>query len=336
MRYHLAIDKGGTKMKAVVKNTDTGLNEVSLQRNKKSFWKTFVQQKYLYMMSIPFVILVLIFNYFPLWGWTMAFQNYKPARSFFEQEWVGFEHFIQLFSDERFYLVLRNTLGMSLLGLTVGFVMPIIFAVLINEVRINFLKRTVQTITYLPHFVSWVVVAGIVTKMLSIDGGVINELLVNWGLVDKPVQFMAKGEYFWGIVVAADIWKEMGWNAIIFLAAIAGIDPQLYEAAKVDGAGRLRRIWHVTLPGIRPTILVLLILNIGHLTTIGFEKQLLLGNPLVVDYAEVLDLYALNYGIGLGRFSYGTAIGIFNSVVSIILLFIANGIFKRFANQSVM
>ncbi|MFS0775375.1 sugar ABC transporter permease [Neobacillus sp. 3P2-tot-E-2] len=303
---------------------------------KKSFWKTFVQQKYLYLMSVPFVLLVIVFNYFPLWGWSMAFQNYKPALSLFQQEWVGFEHFIELFSDERFYRALRNTLGMSLLGLTVGFVMPIIFAVLLNEVRLSVFKRTVQTITYLPHFVSWVVVAGIVTKMLSTDGGVINEMLVSLGILDKPVQFMAEGTYFWEIVVASDIWKEMGWNAIIFLAAISGIDSQLYESAKVDGAGRLRQIWHVTLPGIRPTILVLLILNIGHLTSIGFEKQMLLGNNLVVDYAEVLDLYALNYGIGLGRFSYGTAIGIFNSVISIILLFVANGIFKKYSNSSVM
>jgi putative aldouronate transport system permease protein len=303
---------------------------------KKSFWKTLVQQKYLYLMSVPFVLLVIVFNYFPLWGWSMAFQNYKPALSLFQQEWVGFEHFIELFSDERFYRALRNTLGMSVLGLTVGFVMPIIFAVLLNEVRLSIFKRTVQTITYLPHFVSWVVVAGIVTKVLSTDGGVINEMLVSIGILDKPTQFMAEGTYFWGIVVASDIWKEMGWNAIIFLAAISGIDSQLYEAAKVDGAGRLRQIWHVTLPGIRPTILVLLILNIGHLTSIGFEKQMLLGNNLVVDYAEVLDLYALNYGIGLGRFSYGTAIGIFNSVISIILLFVANGIFKKYSNSSVM
>ncbi|MEH7494191.1 ABC transporter permease [Neobacillus niacini] len=321
-------------MKAVT--SKEGSMTIIQKPKKKSFWKTFVQQKYLYLMSVPFVLLVIVFNYFPLWGWSMAFQNYKPALSLFQQEWVGFEHFIELFSDERFYRALRNTLGMSLLGLTVGFVMPIIFAVLLNEVRLSVFKRTVQTITYLPHFVSWVVVAGIVTKMLSTDGGVINEMLVSLGILDKPVQFMAEGTYFWGIVVASDIWKEMGWNAIIFLAAISGIDSQLYEAAKVDGAGRLRQIWHVTLPGIRPTILVLLILNIGHLTSIGFEKQMLLGNNLVVDYAEVLDLYALNYGTGLGRFSYGTAIGIFNSVISIILLFVANGIFKKYSNSSVM
>lgn len=310
---------------------------ISKKKDKKNgFWKAVANQKVLYMMSLPFVVLVFIFNYLPIWGWTMAFQNYKPGRSFFEQEWVGFDHFIALFQDERFYLVFRNTLGMSFLGLLFGFTLPILFAVLLNEVRLSFFKRTVQTITYLPHFVSWVVVAGIVTKVLSTDGGIVNDLLIWFGIVDEPIQFMAKGTWFWGIVTAADIWKEMGWNAIIFLAAIAGVDPQLYEAARVDGASRFRQIWHITLTGIRPTILVVLILNIGHLISIGFEKQMLLGNSLVIDYSEVLELYALNYGIGLGRFSYGTAMGIFNSVISIALLLLANGIFKRYSNQSVM
>lgn len=287
-------------------------------------------------MSLPFVAWVFVFNYLPVWGWTMAFQNYIPGKAFWEQEWVGLAHFIQLFQDERFFLVMRNTLAMSFLGLTFGFTIPIIFAILLNEVRNSLFKRVTQTVTYLPHFVSWVVVAGIVTKMLSTDGGVINDILVGLGILDQPYQFMADGRLFWGIVTISDIWKEMGWNAIIFLAAIAGLDPQLYEAAKVDGATRFRQIWHITLPGIRPTILIVLILNIGHLIQIGFEKQMLLGNPLVLEYSEVLELYALNYGIGLGQFSYGTAIGIFNSVVSITLLLLANGIFKRYSNQSVM
>ncbi|QGH33878.1 ABC transporter permease subunit [Gracilibacillus salitolerans] len=308
------------------------------EKLKKSslFWKTFKSQKMLYAMSLPFVAWVFVFNYLPVWGWTMAFQNYIPGNPFWQQEWVGFHHFIQLFQDERFFLALRNTLAMSFLGLLFGFTIPIVFAILLNEVRHSIFKRVTQTITYLPHFVSWVVVAGIVTKMLSTDGGIINDLLVGMGILDQPYQFMAEGKWFWSIVTISDIWKEMGWNAIIFLAAIAGLDPQLYEAAKVDGASRFRQIWHITLPGIRPTILVVLILNIGHLIQIGFEKQMLLSNSLVIEYAEVLELYALNYGIGLGQFSYGTAIGIFNSVVSIFLLLLANGIFRRYSNQSVM
>lgn len=294
------------------------------EKKKKSVWQVAYEQRYLYLMSLPFVLWVFVFHYIPVWGWTMAFQDFRPGLSFFEQEWVGWKHFIELFSDERFYRVLRNTLAMSIMGLIANFTFPIFFAIMLNEIRQQVFKRTVQTISYLPHFVSWVVAAGIVTSMLSIDG-IVNALLVKFHIFDEPVQFMARETWFWWIVTFSDLWKEFGWNSIIFLAAMAGINPQLYEAAKVDGAGRFRQIWHITLPGIRPTFIILLILSIGHLISIGFEKQFLLGNQIVIDYSEVLELYALNYGIGLSRFSYGTAIGIFNSLVSITLLFAANG-----------
>ncbi|QHT62380.1 sugar ABC transporter permease [Paenibacillus lycopersici] len=300
------------------------------------FWKVMRSQKYLYFMSIPFVIWVFVFSYVPLWGWTMAFQDFKPGKSFGEQKWAGFKHFHELFTDERFYLVMRNTLAMSIMGLIAGFIVPIVFAVLLNEIKGKMFKRTVQTVSYLPHFVSWVVVAGIVSKMLSTDGGAVNNLLVWLHIIHEPIQFMAKGNLFWGIVTGSDLWKEMGWNAIIYLAAITGIDPELYEASRVDGANRFKQMWHITLPGIRTTISVLLIMSIGHLIGIGFEKQFLLGNNLVKDYSEVLDLYALNYGLGMARFSFGTAIGIFNSVVSILLLFIANGTLKRVTKESIM
>ena len=302
----------------------------------QGFWRTALQQRYLYLMSLPFVIWAFIFSYLPLWGWTMAFQDFKPAKGFFEQKWVGFEHFVELFSDDRFYLALRNTLAMSVMGLVVGFVIPIIFAILLNELRGMMFKRFVQTVSYLPHFVSWVVVAGLVTKMLSTQGGAINDLLVGLHIINEPIQFMAKGEWFWYIVTASDVWKEMGWNAIIYLAAITGIDPELYEASRVDGASRYRQMWHITLPGIRTTISVLFIMQIGHLMQIGFEKQMLLGNNLVLEYSQVLELYALQYGLQMGRFSYGTAISIFNSVVSVILLFTVNGIFKKVSKESIM
>lgn len=320
-------------MKAVTK-TEGSIQPAA--KKKKGFWTTFKEQKVLYGMSLPFIVIVFIFSYLPVWGWLMAFQNYKPGKGIFEQKWVGLDHFAALFADDKFYLVLRNTLAMSFMGLIVGFTIPILFAVLLNELRGSVFKRTVQTISYLPHFVSWVVVAGIVTKMLSTDGGAVNQLLMWLGLIDQPIQFMAQGNLFWYIVTGSDIWKEMGWSAIIYLAAITGIDQEQFEAAKVDGASRIRQIWHITLPSIAPTIAILLIMSIGHLISIGFEKQFLLGNPLVVDYSEVLDLYALNYGLGMGRFSFGTAIGMFNSVVSIILLLLANGVFKKFTKQSIM
>jgi putative aldouronate transport system permease protein len=310
--------------------------EVSHTRQPSRFWHKFLQQKYLYLMSIPFVIWVFVFSYLPLWGWTMAFQKFRVGKSFFEQKWVGLDQFRMLFHDDQFFNALRNTLTMSFMGLITGFTIPIIFAVLLNELRVSIIKRFVQTVSYLPHFVSWVVVAGIVTKMLSTDNGVVNQLLVSLHIIDQPIQFMAKGGLFWYIVTGADVWKEMGWNTIIYLAAIAGIGPELYEAARVDGASRLRQIWHITLPGIRSTIIILLIMSIGHLISIGFEKQFLLGNKLVTDYSEVLDLYALNYGLGMGRYSFGTAVNMFNSVVSLILLFVANGIFKKVTKESIM
>ena len=300
------------------------------------FWKTFKNQKYLYMMSIPFIIWAFIFSYLPLWGWTMAFQKYKPGKDFLEQQWVGLEHFKALFADEQFYRALRNTLAMSGMGLVAGFIFPITFAILLNEVRFTYFKRFSQTISYLPHFVSWVVAVGIVTKMLSADGGLVNDILLGLGFIDKPIQFMAQGHLFWGIVTLSDVWKETGWNAIIYLAAIAGIGPELYEAARVDGASRIRQIWHITIPGIRSTMIVLLIMSVGGLLNFGFEKVFLLSNNLVTDYSQVLDLYALNYGLGMGRYSFGTAINIFNSVISVALLFTINGIFKRTTKESLL
>ncbi|ULT57627.1 ABC transporter permease subunit [Neobacillus drentensis] len=310
-------------------------NPIVLKTNH-SIWAQILNKKYLILMSFPFVIWVFVFSYIPIWGWTMAFQNYKPGLPFSQQEWVGLLNFKQLFLDHDFYLVMRNTLAMSIMGLVVGFICPIVLAVLLHELKNQVFKRTVQTISYLPHFVSWVVVSGIVIQLLSPEDGIVNQILVNLHIIDKPIQFMAKENWFWQIVTAADVWKEIGWNTIIYLAAIAGIDPQLYEAAKVDGASRFRQIWHITIPGIRTTITILLILSIGNLINIGFEKQMLLGNPLVQSHSNVIQLYALNYGISLGRFSYGTAVGIFNSVVSIILLFTSNAIFKKTTGESVM
>lgn len=300
----------------------------------KPFWKKLREQRDLYLMTLPFMVMVLVFSYVPIWGWITAFQNYRPGHTLFEQRWVGFQNFIDLFQDENFYLALRNTLAMSGLGLLVGFTVPIVFALLLNELRDSFFKRLVQTVSYLPHFVSWVVVAGLVYKMLSTDDGPVNSLLVGLGM--QPVPFMAKGEYFWGIVTVSDLWKELGWNTIIFLAAMTAIDSSLYEAAKVDGANRWHLIRHVTLPGISRVVIILFVLNIGHLLAIGFEKQLLLGNALVQDTAKVLDLYALNEGIGSNNFSFGTAIGIVNSLVGVLLLFGANAFFKRRTGESII
>ena len=298
------------------------------KQNGKGFWKRLSTQKMLLLMALPFVIWLIIFKYIPVAGWTMAFQDYKPQFSVWEQDWVGWKHFKDLFNEPMFYRALENTLGMGILGLVFGTGSAIFFALLLNEMRFMALKKWTQTISYLPHFVSWVIVANIVITMLSPEG-VINNILTGIGLIESPINFMANPDMFWGIVTAADVWKETGWNAIIYLAAMAGVDPQLYEAAKGDGASRWRQMWHITLPSIRSVIIVLLILNIGNLINIGFEKQMLLGNNIVMEKALVIDLYALDYGIGMFRYSFGTAIGIFKSVISVILILICNGIAKR-------
>ncbi|MDR2178101.1 MAG: ABC transporter permease subunit [Treponema sp.] len=295
---------------------------------KKPWLKRLVEQRYLLLLSAPFVVWLIVFKYIPLTGWAMAFQDYKPQFGFFQQEFAGLKHFKALFAARQFYLALQNTLGMSLLGLVFGFSTSIAFAILLNELRALHFKRFAQTVSYLPHFVSWVIVANIVTTILS-PSGPVNELLIRAGIFKEPYNFMIRQDLFWWIVVFSDIWKETGWNAIIYLAAITGIDAAIYEAAEIDGVNRLQKIWYITLPGIRSTITILLIMSIGNIINIGFEKQMLLGNSVVSAKSLVLDKYALDYGIGLFRYSFGTAIGIFKSVVSIILLIGANAAARR-------
>jgi putative aldouronate transport system permease protein len=258
----------------------------------------------------------------------MAFQDFKPHLGITKKSWVGFKHYRDLFNSALFYQALQNTLGMGILGLVFGTFFALSFAILLNELHSLTFKRFTQTVSYLPHFVSWVVTANIVTSFLSINGPA-NEILLSLKILREPVNFMIKSEYFWMLVVLADVWKEMGWNAIIYLAAMSGIDSQIYEAASIDGANRLQKIWHVTIPGISGTIIILLILNTGNIINIGFEKQFLLGNAVTASKALVLDKYALDFGIGLFRFSFGTAIGIFKSAVSIILILMANSYARK-------
>jgi len=291
---------------------------------KRLNFKLIYEQRYLFMMSVPFIAWVVLFRYMPLWGWIMAFQNFRPGRGFLEQEWVGFEHFIVMFQDPMFYQVMRNTLAMSFMSLIFGFTLPIVFALFLNEVRNVAYKRVIQTISYLPHFVSWVIVASLFSRVLSIDGGIINDALIFLNVIDEPIHFLSIGRLFWPIITAVEIWKSLGWNAIIYLAAISAIDPTLYEAAVIDGAGRFKQMRYITLPMIKGTIMIILIMSIGWLISIGFERQFLMGNALVMEYSKVLDLYILEYGINLGRFSFGTAAGVFRSVVSIILVLAAN------------
>jgi putative aldouronate transport system permease protein len=295
-----------------------------VKAGKKDIRRTLSDQKQLILMSVPFLFYIFTFAYLPLWGWTMAFQNYSPVKSFWEQDWVGWQQFQFLFFDENFLKVLRNTICMSVINTVLGFVAAITLALLLNEIKHVFFKRTVQTISYLPHFLSGVIVAALVANCFSIENGIINNLLMNLHVIRKPLLWLSEGKYFWGIIGAAYVWKEVGWNTIIYLAAIAAIDPALYEAAAVDGANRYHKMLHITLPGIKSTFFILLIMAIGNILNAGFEMQYLLGNPMVLDWSETIDIFTLRFGMQIGNYSLATAAGIFKSVVNITLLLLAN------------
>ncbi len=295
------------------------------EKKNRITWKRIVKQKELIFLTIPFIVYVLIFNYAPIVGWVMAFQNYKPQNGFFGSEFVGMKWFKFLFVDNPdFIRTIRNTLAMGVINLVLSFVFAIGFALLLNEVVHKAPKKFVQTVSYLPHFLSMIIVCGILQDALSTDHGIINDFLINLHLLKQPVNFFTHKEYFWWIVGFANVWKETGWNSIIYLAAITAINPDLYEAASIDGAGRLRKMLNITLPGIKPTIFILLLINIGGVLNAGFEIQYLLSNGLVQSVSQTIDIYVLKFGISQCNYSLGTAAGIFKSLVSIILILLAN------------
>ncbi len=320
-----------TRPRSTIKSAHRGISQTPFRGVR--FRVRLYQQRYLLLLSVPFIIWLIIFQYVPIWGWVIAFQNFQISQSIFHQQWVGLKYFVEALTDPEFWMSFRNTLAMSALGIITGFTITPFLALMLNEMKnLNF-KRSVQTISYLPHFVSWVVVASMVIQALSTDNGVVNSVLVKLHIFSQPVQFMAIPQLFWFIITAANVWKETGWGAIIYLAAIAGVDQELYDAATVDGCGRWRKMRYVTIPGISSTIVVLFIMAIGHLVTIGFQPMLLLGNSLVVDYSQVITLYVLKWGIDTGRYAFGTAVGIFNSLISVILLVAANTIARRVRNE---
>ena len=303
----------------------------------KNLIRNVLRQYQLFLMILPAVIWLFVFQFYPLWGWYMAFVEYKLGKTFFEHRFVGFHYFIELFKDFRFHNAFKNTLIMSVLNLTIcNFFMPIFFALILNEVKLIRFKKFVQSVSYLPHFVSWVVVSGIVIQSLSPSVGIINEVLVKIGVLRDPINFLGFEKYFYGIITISTLWKTMGWSSIIYIAAITAVDQELYESAVVDGATRLQKIFHITLPSITPTIIIIFIISISGLAggSAGYEAQLLLRNNLTYGRAEVLYLYSLTYGVNMLRFSFGTAVGIFTSVISVSLMLITNFLFRRFTEQS--
>lgn len=304
---------------------------------RKSVRTRFWEQRYLFLLLLPSLIWVILICYAPMTGLYMAFINYTPkGNGYFadlaSSQFVGFDWFKYFFSTD-FLIIMRNTLATSLLTLLFSFPLPIILAICLNEVKSAGVKKFVQTASYLPYFISWVIAANIFITFLSADG-VINHLLMAIGFTDEQILFFQKGPYFWWIIAIANAWKVLGYNAIIYLAAVSGISQDMYEAADVDGATRVQKIWYITLPALKPTIMVLLILAIGGVLNTGFEQQLLMANDSILNYSDVLDTYAYRYGLKNGMYSYGTAVGLFKSVVSFILVMGANSLSKKFDDNN--
>jgi putative aldouronate transport system permease protein len=287
------------------------------------------RNRQIYLMLLPILLYYLVFHYGPMYGAVIAFQDFNPVKGVLGSRWVGLQNFQEFFSSVYFTRLVFNTLALNVLDLVFGFPAPIILALLINELRWNPFKRLVQTMTYLPHFISVVVVVGMLFDFFARDG-LINQLLLS----PQPTAFMQAPEWFRQLFVGSGIWQHVGWGSIVYLAAIATIDPTLYEAAKVDGAGRFRQIWHITIPGILSTIVILLILRMGSMMSIGYEKIILMYNPLTYETADVISTYVFRRGILQADFSFSAAVGLFNSVINFALLLAANRISRRITGSS--
>jgi len=291
-------------------------------------------QKDLQAMALVGLAWMIIFNYLPMYGIVIAFKNYNILKPILAAPWAGFEHFREFFTDGSFVRVMGNTLGINGLRLLIGFPLPILFAILLSEMIWPRLKRVVQTVSYLPHFVSWVILGGMLVTWLS-DVGIVNAVLTRVGIIREPVFYLAEPKYFWWIAVISDIWKEMGWSAIIYLAAITGIDPELYEAATIDGATRFQKTRFITVPCIRGAIAIMFVLTTSYLLNSNFDQIFVLKNQLNRPASDVIDIYVYRMGLQAGRFSYSAAIGLFKSVIALGLLLLSNRVAKRLTGASI-
>lgn len=281
----------------------------------------------LYLLISPVLIYFFIFDYIPMYGVQIAFKNFVAARGIWGSEWIGFDHLTRFFESYYFWRLIWNTFSISIYQLAVGFPIPLILALLINEIGNKTFKRFLQTVTYAPHFLSTVVMVGLIFIFLSPQNGIINHLIAFFG--GTPISFMTEAGWFKSVYVWSGVWQGMGWSSIIYLAALAGIDPSLHEAARVDGASRLRRIWHINLPGIMPTVVILLILNVGQVMSVGFEKIYLMQNNLNLESSDVISTYVYTQGILGAQYSFAAAVGLFNSIINVILLVTVNQIAKK-------
>lgn len=292
----------------------------TLQRD----WKT---QTELFAMISPGVFFMLLFHIIPLFGLVIAFKDYDPIsgiKGIFTSEWNNFENFTTIFQSFQFWPMVKNTLGINLLGSLIGIPVTVMFALLLNEITSTKFRSMIQTVTYMPHFLSWVIYGGLVIILLNPQGGIINHLLVTLNIVEKPIQFMANPDYFWAIAIISNLLKDLGWGAILYLAAIAGVDPVLYEAAAIDGAGRFKKMWHITIPGILPTLMILIIFAVSGMLNNNFTQIYVLQNSLNLPASQVIDTYVYQTGLLNFQFDMATAIGLMKSVLALILLVGAN------------
>jgi putative aldouronate transport system permease protein len=301
--------------------------KVNNERLSTRIWKA----RFLYLLILPTIIYFFIFAYLPFVGLQIAFKDFQIFKGMWASPWVGFDHFIDVFTSVKFPQLIRNTLLISFYKLMFGFPVPILFALLLNEVRILWFKKTIQTVTYFPHFLSWVIFAGIIFNFIG-PLGIINLVLKDIGI--EPINFMTNPDYFRSILVITGILKEFGWGAIIYLAALSGLDPQLYEAAKIDGAGKLRQIWHITLPGLRSTIVLLFILSLGHILDAGFDQVFMLYNGAVLGVGDIIDTYVYRVGLLEAQYEMATAVGLFKGVVGMVLIVTANKVIRRLGEKS--
>ena len=293
-----------------------------------------LRQKELQLMVIPGILLIIVFRFFPIYGLQIAFKELNPVLGVWGSPWIGWKNFHDFIFSPVFANVMYNTIMISLLKLAFTFPVPILFALLLNELRSGKARTLFQGISYLPHFMSWVICAGVFASIFAKDGGTLNNLLLAVGLISEPIHFMGEPKLFWPILIVLQNWKEMGWSAIIFMAAIVGIDSEIYDSAKIDGANRYQQMFSITLPCILPTVAILLILRVGHILDAGFDQILVFRNPLVADVANIIDTHVLDTGIQHGRFGYATAVGMFKSVIGFLLILLSNH-FARKQNMGI-
>lgn len=296
--------------------------------------KRILRNRWLYLMMLPGILYFIIFKYIPMYGVLLAFKNYQPFLGFMKSEWVGMKHFARFFSDPLFWMLLKNTFILAGYNILFFFPLPIILALMLNELKSEGYKKWIQTLVYIPHFMSWVVIVSIVYLFFTTEGGLVNEAIAAVG--GEKIQFLLSPGWFRTFITGEVMWKETGWGTIIFLAALAGVDTQLYEAARMDGAGRWRQLWHITLPAIKSTIVILLILRLGNFLDTGFEQIWLSINSLNRPVGEVFDTYVYSIGIAQGQYSYSSAVGLFKSIVGLVLVFGSNFLAKRFGEEGIL